>query len=309
MWKNYVKIARPDHWIKQMFIIPGAVFGLFLVKDIVVAEVIKRFVLAFISTCFIASANYVINEWLDAEFDKFHPTKKDRPVVAEGLKTSIILTEYGVLGVCGLVVSFLASVPIFVMELWLFIMGIIYNVRPMRTKEIPYLDVISESVNNAIRLLIGWFAITSVYLPPVSIVFGYWMSGAFLMAVKRYAEYRMIDDPQKAGLYRKSFKYYTEKSLLISAFYYGLMAVFFCGIFMIKYKIELIITIPFICGLFCYYLNISYKKDSSVQKPEKLFKEKGLMLYLLFLLILFVALLMWNSSGFAILLETSLIGV
>ena len=25
------------------------------------------------------SANYVINEWLDAPYDKYHPTKKNRP--------------------------------------------------------------------------------------------------------------------------------------------------------------------------------------------------------------------------------------
>lgn len=308
MWKKYVKIARLDHWIKQLFILPGVVFGIFLVSDFSYSDVIYRGVLAFISTCFVASANYVINEWLDADFDKYHPTKKNRPVVSEGLSVKWILTEYFVLAVLGLGVAWLASMPIFAMELFLFIMGILYNVKPMRTKEIPYIDVLSESVNNAIRLLIGWFAISSDFLPPVSIVLGYWMSGAFLMAVKRYAEYRMINDPQTAGLYRRSFKYYTEKSLLISAFYYGLMAVFFCGIFMIKYKIELVFAIPLLCGLFCYYLYISYKNDSSVQKPEKLFREKGLMLYLLIFVLITCALMFWDSDGLKVLLDPSLIG-
>jgi 4-hydroxybenzoate polyprenyltransferase len=73
-------------------------------------------------------------------------------------------------------------------------MGIFYNVRPFRTKELAYLDVLSESINNAIRLMIGWFIVTPVYLPPVTIVLGYWMGGAFLMATKRFAEYCMIND-------------------------------------------------------------------------------------------------------------------
>ena len=183
------------------------------------------------------------------------------------------------------------------MELWLFVMGILYNVKPFRTKEIPYVDVLSESVNNAIRLLIGWFAISSGYLPPVSIVLGYWMGGAFLMATKRYSEYRMIADKELAGHYRRSFKYYTEKSLLISAFYYALLSVFFCGVFMIKYKAELIIDIPIMCGLFSLYLNISYKEDSCAQKPEKLFHEKGLMLYLLVFIVITCILMMVHIPG------------
>jgi hypothetical protein len=112
------------------------------------------------------------------------------------------------------------------------------------------------------------------------------------MAVKRFAEYRMIGDSGQAGLYRKSFLYYNEKTLLLSSFYYAMSSVFFCGIFMIKYRIELLFAIPVLCGLFCIYLNISYKPDSSVQKPEKLFREKGLMMYLVFFVILVITLLL-----------------
>ena len=38
-----------------------------------------------------------------------------------------------------------------VLALW--IMGCFYNIRPMRTKDVPYLDVLSESVNNPLRML------------------------------------------------------------------------------------------------------------------------------------------------------------
>ena len=310
MLKDYIKIARPDHWIKQMFIVPGALFAFLLAENGGIdGTVIRSFIFSFISTCLVASANYVINEWLDADFDKYHPTKKYRPVVSDDLKTQVILAEYAVLGAAGLVFGYMTSIPVFLMELWLFVMGIVYNVRPLRTKEIPYLDVLSESVNNAIRLLIGWFAVTTAFYPPVSIVLGYWMSGAFLMAVKRYSEYRMIGDKETAGLYRRSFKYYSEQSLLISAFFYALMAVFFCGIFLIKYKIELIFAIPLLSGLFCYYLHLSYKKDSSVQKPEKLYKEKGLMIYILILGIVFVLLMFMHIDGLMMFLDKDLIPV
>jgi decaprenyl-phosphate phosphoribosyltransferase len=286
-----LKICRINHWIKQLFVLPGVVFAIFMIGVDDWKQLVIRLVLTMISTCCVASANYVINEWLDADFDKYHPTKKNRPVVAAGLKVKYILLEYGIFAVIGLVAGWFVSKYVFAMEVWLFIMGILYNVKPIRLKEIPFVDVLSESINNAIRLLIGWFVVSSLYLPPISIIFGYWMGGAFLMAIKRYAEYRMIGDKSQASLYRKSFKYYTENSLLSSAIFYALLSVFSCGVFMIKYRIELLIAIPFLCGLFVMYLNISYKTDSSVQKPEKLYKEKGLMLYLLLFVIIVVVLM------------------
>ncbi|MDR1773385.1 MAG: UbiA prenyltransferase family protein [Clostridioides sp.] len=306
--KNYLRIARFDHWIKQLFILPGIVFAIALVKDLDIGNVLMRFILGFISTCFIASANYIINEWLDAEFDKYHPTKKFRPAVSSNLKASCVYGMYIVFGAVGLLAAFFSSRLVFYTELLLLIMGVIYNVRPMRSKEIPYLDVLSESINNAIRLLIGWFIVTSEYLPPVTIVFGFWMGGAFLMATKRYAEYRMIGDKSTAALYRKSFARYSEQSLLVSAFFYALCAVFFTGVFMVKYRVELLISIPVLCGLFCYYLHIAYKKDSAAQKPEKLFREKGLMLFVFIFIVVVAIGIFVDIPVLNLLLETSLIG-
>ena len=110
------------------------------------------------------------------------------------------------------------------------------------------------------------------------------------MATKRFAEYRMIGDPDRAGLYRKSFKHYTENSLLVSTFFYAMTATFFIGVFMIKYRIEYLIAMPFVFGLFCFYLAISFKPDSAVQKPEKLYREKKLLAYIVFLCVILLVL-------------------
>jgi hypothetical protein len=48
--------------------------------------------------------------------------------------------------------------------------GIVYNIRPLRTKDKPYLDVISESTNNPRRLTIDWVMIDPFTLPPSSII-------------------------------------------------------------------------------------------------------------------------------------------
>jgi 4-hydroxybenzoate polyprenyltransferase len=306
--KKYIKIARLDHWIKQFFVLPGLLFALMMAEPSGnLKDVVFRTIWGFLSTCFIASANYVINEWLDAEFDKYHPTKKYRSVVQEDVKGSIVYLEYAILSVLGMLWGYLAGTPVLFAEIWLWVMGILYNVKPFRTKDVAILDVLSESVNNAIRLLIGWFCVTQAYFPPVSIVVGYWMAGAFLMAMKRFSEYNMIDDPQLAGKYRKSFTYYTRELLLNTAFFYAMAASFLMGIFLIKYKVEFILFIPFFFGLFCYYFHIAFKEDSAAQKPEKLFREKRLMLYVLFLAVLFLVLLYVHIPALDVFVDNELV--
>lgn len=305
--KNYIKIARPDHWIKNVFILPGLALALILIEmpqDW--GSFVIKFVAGFLATCFIASANYVINEWLDAEFDKYHPTKKNRPVVSQNMKFSLVMAEYAICIVIGAALSFAVNIPFVLTELWLLIMGVLYNVKPIRTKDVAYLDVLSESINNMIRLLLGWFIVCDDVYPPSSIMVGYWMAGAFLMAVKRYAEYRMIGDPKLAGSYRKSFSKYTEETLLCSSFFYALCATFLIGIFLLKYRIEYIVAMPVMFFLFCYYLYIAHKPDSAAQKPEKLFREKKLMLVVAVLVVLFAVLTvvdipimeMWETAFF-----------
>ena len=50
------------------------------------------------------------------------------------------------------------------------ILGVLYNVRPVRFKDRPYLDILSESLNNPVRLILGWTIIEPIYLPPASII-------------------------------------------------------------------------------------------------------------------------------------------
>ena len=293
--KKYIKIMRIDHWIKQLFILPGFICAMYLGKFPFKVEYLLLLIVGLFATSLIASANYVINEYLDREFDRFHPVKKKRVLVSEDCDGRVIWLLWFILSVVGLFLGKkILGLDFFMMEIFLLVMGLLYNVKPMRTKDVFILDVLSESVNNAIRLLLGWFILPINIVIPVSMVLGYWMTGAFLMAIKRYAEYLMINDKKKASLYRRSFKYYTDKSLLTTAFFYAMTSIFFIGIFLIKYRIELVLFMPSLIGLYCYYFYMSFDKDSAVQKPEKLYKERGLMTYLTFLIILFVILMNIN---------------
>jgi hypothetical protein len=71
-------------------------------------------------------------------------------------------------------------------------------------------------------------------------------------------------------------------------FFYSLTSAFFLGIFLIKNRIELLISFPFFALLFAWYLKIGLRRDSVVQGPEKLYKERKFMVYV----VLFTMLLM-----------------
>lgn len=288
--KSYISMARPDHWFKNVLIIPGFIIAA-LFTQAAWAEHLLPLIIGVASACLISSANYLINEWIDAEFDRHHPVKKKRAAVADDVRAGGVYAAYAICAVVGLLLGWMVNLPFFCMSLFLLVMGFFYNVRPFRTKDRVYLDVLSESVNSPIRLAMGWYVVTTALLPPASFVIAYWMGGSFLMTIKRYAEYRFINDPDRAGLYRRSFRHYTEEKLLVASFFYSLCAALFLGVFLIKHRIELLVSFPFLAALFVWYLHIGMKADSAAQAPEKLYHEKKFMAYVTFVAVLMSALL------------------
>jgi decaprenyl-phosphate phosphoribosyltransferase len=296
--KAYIKIARFDHWFKNIFVIPGFVFALALIpqQNILNTYLWIKLLTGLIAIGFIASANYTINEYLDSDFDKYHPVKKNRPGVKGQLSFGLVILQYILFALFGLIISYFINIYFLYYNSALLGMGIIYNVKPIRSKDIVFLDVLSESINNPIRMLLGWSIVTSTYFPPSSILVSYWFGGAFLMAIKRYSEYRSIEDKYQAGKYRKSFKYYNENNLLISSFFYALNSVFFLGIFLIKYRIEYVLAFPLISGLFSFYLFLGMLDKSIVQTPEKLFKSKPFLAYVILFVVIMILLLFYDME-------------
>lgn len=304
---DYLTMTRPDYWLKNVFIIPGLFFALAVYDTAFSSTLLFNILVGFLSSIFIVSANYVINEYLDAGFDKYHPLKNIRVAVVRTVNPTIVFSFYAGLATIGLLLGYLISFKFFVAAAFLLFMGGVYNVKPLRSKDRVYLDVLTESINNPIRFALGWFMVPLVgghyldnrwdleffdSLPPLSIIIAYWMGGAFLMATKRFAEYRLIGNAETAGLYRRSFKYYTENSLLISMFFYAITCAFFLGIFLVKNRIEMLISFPFFALLFAWYLKIGLLKNSPVQGKEKLWTRKWFMLYL-FLFAALVCVLMF----------------
>lgn len=296
---SYVQIARPDHWFKNVFMLLGVVLALFYRPDVfqtpeMLLTTGKTILVGLVAVCLIVSSNYVINEILDAPTDKAHPSKYARPIPSGKVKLPLAYAEWLLLGALGLMISWTLNRPFFWSAAVLLVMGCAYNIPPIRTKEWIYLDVLSESVNNPLRLLLGWYLVLPSQVPPLSLLISYWMLGAFFMATKRFAEYRWINDPERAAQYRKSFKRYSEDKLLISMFIYAIASALFLGVFIVRYRMELILSAPLLAGFYGYYLFVGLKPDSAVQNPERLYREKGLMLYLIICVAAFFILMFWD---------------
>jgi len=290
--RDYLALARVDHWVKHIFIVPGIVLAWVLLERSPLGSLVA-IGLGFPSAALVASANYVLNEWLDAGHDRHHPSKSARPAVAKRLSPALVWAEYLGLAAAGLGLAAAVS-PLFLATATLFfVSGLIYNVPPVRTKETAYLDVISESVNNPLRLTLGWAMIDSTSLPPGSLLLTFWAGGAFLMALKRLAEYRSAEAAgtlDSLARYRRSFGVYRESSLLLSAFLYSQFAAFALAVFLVKYRIEYLLSMPLFALLFVVYLRVGLKRDSSAQTPERLFRETGLLGVVLLLVVALVLL-------------------
>lgn len=280
--RDYIAIARFDHWFKNFFVLPGTALAVVL-GGVSATDIWWPTLLALLATGFLASANYTINEWLDAETDRHHPLKRNRPGANGRLSGFWVIGQYFLLACLGLVIAHLLSPEFLLVSLFFLVMGFCYNVPPIRTKDRALLDVISESINNPIRLLLGWTALVSGVLPPSSILLAYWAGGAFLMTVKRYAEYRQIGNGSMASRYRKSFAWYNDRRLMLFAFFCALSSAFFLGIFLIKYRVEFLLSFPFFALLFVWYLAIGMRPDSEAQRPEKLYRNKRFVAYVFFL--------------------------
>ena len=275
--KAHLEIARLDHSIKNLFVLPGVVIPFSFYPEPVTWHLAWRLALAFVAITLVACSNYVINEVLDAPFDRLHPTKKHRPTARGVVSIPVAYVQWLLMMACGVALGLYISKVFALVCIVLWIMGCLYNFPPIRTKDVPYLDVLTESINNPLRMLLGWYAVTSVLVPPVSLLICYWMIGCYFMALKRFSELSEIGDRAAAGGYRASFKRYTLESLLVSVAFYASASMLFFGAFAMRYRMELILSFPLVALTMAIYFKLSFKKNSPVQNPEKLYREPMLM--------------------------------
>ncbi len=289
---HYIDSLRLDRWPRSLAIIIGSA-AVFLVHpgrwpgDLTLS-VVLRILVAFFLTWMVSTANYIINEITDAPFDAFHPGKKHRPLVQKQISSKVLLMGWLLLTLAALLSGQALYSRAFVLSLGaLLLAGILYNVPPMRMKDIPYLDSTVESANNPIRFLIGWYVLAG-HFPPLSLLLAWWAFGNFLMVGKRVAEKKFLTAAESSA-YRLSLSRYSLSGLVFFMAFNGLLFLAMFVVFAWRLNLKTFFyVLPFIVFYLVFFLFKSTQDRDAAEEPEKLLKNPYFALYTLFLLAVFI---------------------
>ena len=237
-------------------------------------SLLLRLALAFLLTWAISTVNYIINEIVDAPYDVHHPEKRFRPLIQGEIKKGpFLLLGIILTGASFLLAAAFFSRPFFISLLLLLVAGFIYNLKPVRTKDIPFLDSISESANNPIRFLIGWYAFAPQdVFPPASLLVCWWSFGNFLMEAKRLSEFRLLGS--KAADYRLSHKKYSRESLLLAMIASAIIFFISFLYFALTYELRFIVYISPLLLIYLYlFIHKTLQEKEIMEEPESLLRN------------------------------------
>ena len=152
--RHIIKVARPTHWIKNLFVFLPVFFGGGLLNT---AGAVSA-TLTFLSFSLAASAIYCLNDIIDVEADRAHPVKCKRPI-ASGAIT--IPQAYGMMALSifiSIVLMFLlpeGHTNAIIVIIAYFVINVAYC---LRFKEYAIIDVCIIASGFVLRILAGGYA-------------------------------------------------------------------------------------------------------------------------------------------------------
>lgn len=183
----YVKLMRPQQWVKNLFLFAPLFFSF----EYSVAQFVQVFA-GFILFSLAASALYSLNDILDREEDRYHPKKKNRPIASGkiDIRSAIILTvallTISLTGAALLSKGFLYILLIYVL------MNIAYSVK---LKQISILDITLISIGFVLRIFAGAELVDII--PTNWIVLVTFLLALFLALAKRRDDVLLVDEGLK----------------------------------------------------------------------------------------------------------------
>jgi 4-hydroxybenzoate polyprenyltransferase len=91
--RDYLRLMRPAHWLKNAFVFASLVFG----KQLTNVKSVREALMAFGAFCFISSAVYVLNDIADRRADAEHPKKRFRPIASGRVSVSAAIMQLSLL--------------------------------------------------------------------------------------------------------------------------------------------------------------------------------------------------------------------
>ena len=270
-WLEYLRPLRFDHWIKNLVVPVGSLLALAARRSYPDGESVGAILLAFVVSGLVSSVNYAVNEVLDAPFDARHPTKRDRPIPSGRVRVAPLLGLTAGVAVLAFGLSWWLLPPAALGGAGaLFLAGLVYNLPPLRFKDWPYLDAVTESLTNPIRIAIGWYAVASA-APPFLLLITVWAFGAFLMTGKRLAELRLLGD--LAARYRPTFRAYSIAGLCAVQLAYALVGFGALARLVMTQRPEVLPALPLVAGLLAWAFKMTFEPESPLIDPEHLYRR------------------------------------
>jgi 4-hydroxybenzoate polyprenyltransferase len=154
LW-GMLRLARPKDWIKNVFILIPLPFAWVITRESPGAFHfdIWVFLSGFFGFCLINSAIYTLNDLFDAESDRLHPKKCNRPIAARIVPTSAAIGQMAVLVVLGMlfVAATGKTMAIEISFAYIFL-NVLYT---LGVKHVALLDVFVLSSGFTLRVLLG----------------------------------------------------------------------------------------------------------------------------------------------------------
>lgn len=182
----YIRILRLSDWLKNIFVFVPLVFS----KHLFHTDYILTVASGFIAFSIASGMVYVFNDIIDADRDRLHPLKKDRPVASGELNKSRAAFLLFVLFIIVLLFTILLNNK-FILIIWTYVLiNLLYT---LYLKKIVIADIFSIASGFLLRVVSGaviidvdlsnWLILTTIFL------------SLFLAVMKRRVEFASIPDP------------------------------------------------------------------------------------------------------------------
>ena len=190
---------RLRQWSKNIFIFAALVFD----KQLLDVQSTLRTLAGFFLFCLISSSVYIFNDLADAEADRQHPDKKDRPIASGALPVNIAVLAGSSLALISLGLSYLLSLQFLIVLVVYFLLNLAYS---KWLKHVPILDVLILAAGFVLRVHAGVTLIAVERFSPWLYVVMTLLS-LFLGFGKRRAELALLTE--NAGAHREVLKGYS----------------------------------------------------------------------------------------------------
>lgn len=193
---------RPHQWVKNLFIFAPLLFG----RKLADLTAIGNSLLAFSVFCLLASALYIFNDWIDAEEDRSHPEKCDRPISSGLLPVPLALFAAVILAVTAFGLTSIIGLNFFLISALYVILTLSYC---LALKRMIVLDAMTISTGFVIRIVGGAIAIS--VMPSHWLIMCAFLLALFLTFTKRRQELLTLSN--HAGEHRKVLEEYSVEYL------------------------------------------------------------------------------------------------